>query len=208
MSLRAGPLISVAVGILAFALFSLGTQLSFETADGVVVRLSDRRARDGHRRLDRRPLHARRLRARTRARRLLALRAGAGRRPGARAGRRRPAAPRQGAGDDGHVLRPPRVHVERRGDAGRERHHRAQLLPPRDERGHPRPRRHARLLHGRRHLRDLGRAARAGGSRRPRARRLARDAARAPAEVQRRGCASRATARATSWASGSTPGRS
>jgi adenylate cyclase len=35
VSLRAGPLVSVAVGILAFALFSLGTQLSFEHAGKV-----------------------------------------------------------------------------------------------------------------------------------------------------------------------------
>jgi adenylate cyclase len=35
VSLRAGPLISVAVGILGFALFSLGTQLSFEHAGKV-----------------------------------------------------------------------------------------------------------------------------------------------------------------------------
>ena len=47
------------------------------------------------------------------------------------------------------------------------------------------PWRHARLLHGRRHLRHLGRAAGAGESRRPCARRVARDAAGAPAEVQR-----------------------
>ena len=51
-----------------------------------------------------------------------------------------------------------------------------QPLPERDERRDPRPRRHARRLHGRRDHGRLRRPDRAGRPRRPRARRRARDA--------------------------------
>ena len=76
----------------------------------------------------------------------------------------------------------------------------AQPLPDRDERGDPRPRRHARGLHGRRHHGRLRRAAEAGGPRRPRAGGRARDA-RADGRRSTAGCASRSCTTASRWAS-------
>ena len=61
---------------------------------------------------------------------------------------------------------------------------RPEPLPDRDERGDPRPRRHARRLHGRRHHGRVRRAAAPGRPRRPRARRRARHA-RPPRGLQR-----------------------
>ena len=116
-----------------------------------------------------------RVRARAGARRVRALRAGGRRRPGA--GRRRRRAPRRRARrGHGHVQRPARVHVVLRDARAGARDRVAQPLPDRDERGDPRPRRHARRLHGRRHHGRVRRAAQAGRPRRPRARGRARDA--------------------------------
>ena len=82
----------------------------------------------------------------------------------------------------------------------------AEPLPDRDERGDPRPRRHARGLHGRRHHGRVRRAAAAGRPRRPRAGRRARHA-RPPGGLQRLAARARACTRASRWASASTAAR-
>ena len=132
----------------------------------------------------------------------------AGRRPGAHAGDGggRPAPGRRADGRDGHVQRPARLHDLRRGARARAGDRDPQPLPHGDERRDPRPRRHARRLHGRR---DHGRVRRAGRGRRPpgpRARRRAGDA-RPARRSSTPGCASAGSATASRWASGCTPGR-
>ena len=125
------------------------------------------------------PRRHRRLRARAGARRLRALRPRGRRRRGA-AQRRRDPARRRAARGHGHVQRPARLHERSPRRSSRRRVIGvAEPLPDRDERGDPRPRRHARRLHGRRHHGRLRRAAGAGRPRRPRAGRRARDARRA-----------------------------
>ena len=159
-------------------------------------------AGDPRHRRDPRP--DRRVRARAGARRVRALRARGGRGPGA--GRRRRRAPRRRARrGDGHVQRPARVHLVQRDARAGARDRVAEPLPDRDERGDPRPRRHARGLHGRRHHGRVRRAAEAGRPRRPGAGGGARHA-RADGGLQR--LAARAGPRTTAsrWASGSTAG--
>ena len=126
------------------------------------------------------------VRARAHARRVRPLRARHGRRPGADAGDGggRPAARRRADGRDGAVQRPARLHVVRRGARPRAGDRRAQPLPDGDERRDPRPRRHARRLHGRRDHGRVRRAGRVDRPRRPGARRRAGDA-RAARGVQR-----------------------
>ena len=149
------------------------------------------------------PRHHRRLRARQHARRVRALRARVGGRPGARrtptasasaasAARRRSCSATCAASRAfAETLEPEQVIDV------------AQPLPDRDERGDPRPRRHARRLHGRRHHGRLRRAAPAGRPRRPRARRRPRHAR--PARGLQPVAARRATCTTASrWASAST----
>ena len=113
----------------------------------------------GLRRRARRRDDARRLRARARARPVRALRARGGRRRRPRAHRRRPAPRRRAQGRDGHVLRHPRLHGVLRASRAGGGHRGPQRVPDDHERGHPRARRHAHRLHGRR---DHGRLRRPG----------------------------------------------
>ena len=116
------------------------------------------------------PVHERDDRARARARPVLALRARGRRRAGGRERRRQPAPRRRRARLHGAVLRPAWLHQLLRETAGDARDRGGQLLPQRDDRGDPRRRGHADLLHGRRHHGRVRRAARAARPRRPRAR--------------------------------------
>ena len=125
------------------------------------------RARVRARRGARRALDDRLGRAHPDPRPVLALRARLRRRPGARARRLRGRrAPRRRAADrDRPVQRPARVHELRRGSRTFRGDRRVEPVPDRDERRDPRPRRHARRLHGRW---DHGRVRRADRLRRPR----------------------------------------
>ena len=129
---------------------------------------------------------------------------GAGRRRGAREHRREPAPRRRGTRLHGSLLRPARLHELLRDAARGARDRRRQLLPQRDDRGDPRRRRDADRLHGRRDHGRLRRAARAGGPRRPRGRRRARDDRASAWRTSTRGSPSRASSTASRWASGST----
>ena len=145
-------------------------------------------------------------RARADARPVLALRPRLGGRPGARARRHggRRAARRRAADRDRPVQRPARLHELRRGPRDRPGDRRAEPLPDRDERRDPRPRRHARRLHGRR---DHGRVRRPDRVRRPRRQGARRRRAQMLERLERfnGGCATRVSATASRWASGSTP---
>ncbi len=164
--------------------FLVGAQVAFQRYDAIVTVIypffAGLAAAPGHRR---HPRPHDRVRARAGARRVRALRARGGGRPGA-GRRRRRAARRRARRGDRHVQRPARVHELLRDARAGARDRVAEQVPDRDERGDPRPRRHARGLHGRRHHGRVRRAAEAGRPRRPGARGRPRDA-RADGGVQR-----------------------
>ena len=159
---RFGPVRAALIGAALAGLYFVFVQLVFNA--GVIIGLIyplaslilgvDRRPRRGAR--------ARRLRARARARHLLALRAGG--RGGRRAEERRrgPAPGRRATRGDRALQRHPRLHhvlgepAAGGGDRG------PQPLPDHDDRHHPPQRRNARVVHGRRHHGGVRRADRHG----------------------------------------------
>ena len=121
--------------------------------------------------------------------------------------RRGPPLRRRAARVHGPVQRPARLHQLLRGARAGPGDRGPQPLPGGDERRDHGPRRHPGRLHGRRDHGRLRRADRAGGPRRPRPRRGARDARGAAAALQRVAGRGRGWARASRWGSASTAAR-
>ena len=200
--------LALAIIVAAGLLYVVAAQLLFDAGVDRPGRRAAGGARDGPRRHAARLLAQRHVRARAHARRVRPLRARRRRRPGAHArdGGGRPAPGRREDGRDGHVQRPARLHDVRGGAAARAGDRDPQPLPHGDERRDPRPRRHARGLHGRR---DHGRVRRPGrGRTTTRTRRSpprGRCSTGSPSSTP--GCASASWATASRWASGCTPAR-